>query len=195
MSRLKWIIGGLLISIIPLSHAGSLYIVKEIELLAVDGTVLRSLNTAPRDLRSGAHQVVFRYKNRVRDGGAELEYKTLPYLMEFTTLANDEVTILAPDLFTKSQAELYFKNRKVWRVQFNKGVIKTFKYHPLSERAVPNEAIQPLLDQYNQSQGSEFVAQLTEESTNNDLLKSIQLLYLQANEVQREQIKDWIIKQ
>lgn len=195
MNRCKLIVGAWLLASSALLQAGSLHVDKAIELLAVDGEVLKSINTTPRDLKSGDHQVVFRYKNRLRGGSAEAEFKTLPYLMTFSTLASDEVQILAPDLFTKSQAELYFKNRNVWRVQLNGGVIKTLSYVPLSEQDVPKEAIQKLLDQYNEAQGNEFVRTELEDVKNNDLLKSIQLLYLQANEDQRKAIKDWIIRQ
>lgn len=195
MKRCKLIISSFLFSAASWIDAGSLYVDKEIELLAVDGQVLKSLNTTPRDLKSGDHQLVFRYKNRLRDGSAEVEFKTLPYLMTLTTLASDEIQVLAPDLFTKSQAELYFKSQKVWRVQFNKGMIKTIGYQPLSEQDVPKEAVQSLLDQYNQIQGNEFVRQPVDEAQDSDLLKSIQLLYLQGSEKQRQEIKDWIIKQ
>ncbi|MEC8482823.1 MAG: DUF2057 family protein [Pseudomonadota bacterium] len=195
MKQLKWLVSTGLLCSSFLLHAGSLHVDKAIELLAVDGKVLKSLNTTPRDLKSGDHQLVFRYKSRLRDGSGEVEFKTLPYLMTFSTLASDEVQILAPDLFTKSQAELYFENRNMWRVQFNKGAIKTIKYQPLSEEDVPKEAIQSLLDQYNKAQENEFVQSKVEDPTKNELLKSIQLLYLQGNEEQRQQIKEWVIKQ
>lgn len=195
MNRCKLMMAGLLLLTSSLSQAGSLHVDKAIELLAVDGQVLKSLNTTPRDLKSGDHQLVFRYKNRLRDGSAEVEFKTLPYLMTFSTLANDDVQILAPDLFTKSQAELYFQNLSVWRVQFNNSAIKTLSFLPLSEQVVPKEAIQSLLDQYNEAQGNEFIRSKLEDPKNNDLLKSIQLLYLQANQEQRQEIKEWLIKQ
>ena len=195
MNPWKLLCSGFLFVASSLTLAGSLDVDKAIELLAVDGQVLKSLNTTPRDLKSGDHQVVFRYKSRLRDGNAEMEFKTLPYLMTFSTLANDEVQILAPDLFTKSQAELYFSNPNVWRVQFNNGVIKTLNYQPLSEEQVPKEAIQSLLDQYNEAQENEFVRKPIEEPAKNELLRSIQLLYLQANEEQRQAIKEWVIKQ
>lgn len=195
MNRCKLMVSALLLASSALLQAGSLHVDKTIELLAVDGKVLKSLNTTPRDLKSGEHQVVFRYKSRLRDGSSETEFKTLPYLMTFSTLANDEVQILAPDLFTKSQAELYFQNRNVWRVQFNNGSIKTLAYEPLTEQDVPKEAIQKLLDQFNEAQQNEFVRTEIEDEKSNDLLKSIQLLYLQANQEQRQEIKDWIIKQ
>ncbi|SBS32584.1 hypothetical protein MAQ5080_02294 [Marinomonas aquimarina] len=191
----KLMISAVISVVASLAHSGSLHVDNAIELLAVDGHVLKSLNTTPRDLKSGEHQLVFRYKNRLRDGNTEVEFKTLPYLMTFTTLANDNVQLLAPDLFTKSQAELYFSQRNIWRVQFNNGAIKAFNYQIFTEQHLPKEAIQRVLDQYNRAQGNEFVREPLEDPDNNDLLKSIQLLYLQANEDQRQQIKRWIIKQ
>ncbi|MCO4786822.1 DUF2057 family protein [Marinomonas atlantica] len=179
----------------PLTQAGALYVDKEIELLALDGKVIDALNTTPRDLKSGDHQFVFRYKNRVQDGGREVEFKTPPLLMNLNTLANDEIEILAPQLNTKSQAELYFSNRTVWRVKYANGSIKTINYDPLTEKDLPKEAIQNVLDQYNKAQENTFQQTLEPDESSSDLLTSIQLLYLQANQEQRDEIKEWIIKQ
>ena len=179
----------------PLTQAGTLYVDKEIELLALDGRVIDALNTTPRDLKSGDHQSVFRYKNRVQDGGREVEFKTPPLLMNLNTLANDDIEILAPQLSTKSQAELYFSNRTVWRVKYADGSIKTVNYDPLTEKDLPKEAIQKVLDQYNKAQENGFYQVAESDEAGNDLLKSIQLLYLQANQKQRNEIKEWVIKQ
>ena len=177
------------------ASAGSLYLDKNIELLALDGKVTKAANITPRDLKSGNHQIVFQYRKRVRDGGREVEYQTPPLIMHANTLANDEIEILAPELNTLSQATLYFDNRKMWRVQYANGAIKTFEFEPLTEEPMPKEAIQEVLDQYNTSRGTEFERTKDPKEENNKLLKSIQLLYLQANESQRENIKAWILKQ
>ena len=75
MKRLKWLVSAGLLCSSFLLQAGSLHVDKAIELLAVDGKVLKSLNTTPRDLKSGDHQLVFRYKSRLRDGRGEVEFK------------------------------------------------------------------------------------------------------------------------
>lgn len=196
MKLIHYTVAAIGLAFATLVQAGTLYVDKSIELLAVDGKVLKAVNTTPRDLRSGSHQFVFRYKNRVRDGGREMEYQTPPFVMTLDTLANDEIEILAPEIHTLSQADLYFENRNVWRVKYANGAIKTFEFVQLSEEKLPREAVQHVLDQYNKSQSNEFVREkTTTEEVNTDLLKSIQLLYLQGNDEQRTQIKEWILKQ
>lgn len=175
--------------------AGSLHLDKNIELLALDGKVTKAVNTTPRDLMSGNHQLVFRYSKRLRDGGREVEYETPPLLLHVNTLANDEIKLIAPELNTLSQAKLYFDNRNVWRVEYTNGAIKTHEFQQLTEEKLPKEAIQKVLDLYNKAHETEFVRTDKVEESDNSLLKSIQLLYLQANESQRAQIKEWIIKQ
>ncbi|MBM6552097.1 DUF2057 family protein [Marinomonas ostreistagni] len=177
------------------ASAGALYLDKNIELLALDGKVVKAVNTTPRDLRSGGHQIVFRYSKHLRDGGREVEYETPPLLMHIDTLASDEIELLAPELNTLSQASLYFENRSVWRVKYGNGAVKTVDFEPLTEERLPKEGVQDILDQYNESKGTEFVRKVEQKEVNNDLLKSIQLLYLQANETQRESIKQWVLKQ
>ncbi|MFD1383238.1 DUF2057 family protein [Rhodanobacter aciditrophus] len=180
------------------AQAGSLGVEKDIELLTLDGVAVKENYWIPRSVKSGEHQLVFRYAKRLQDGGREVDYKTPPLLITLNMLSSDDIVVLAPELNTKSQADLYLTNNQFWRVKYKNGTVKTVKFEVLSkETNLPKESIHTLVAEYNKTHQNEFVPaqpEPTPEQTN-DLLRSVQLLYIQANETQREEIRTWIMNQ
>lgn len=192
--KVLWILG---LSWSSVTLAGSLYSEKDVELLALDGEVLTGKWLMAMDLPAGEHQIVFRYSKRMQDGGREVSYMTPPLVINVTTLMNDEIELLSPQLNTLSQAELYFANHHIWRVKWNNGAIKTTQYSELTQdHQISKKALQPLLDDFNQQHQTGFFDpdRLADEGRN-ELLKSVQLLFIQANEQEKQQIKAWVMKQ
>lgn len=181
-----------------LVHAGSISVEQDIELLTLDGVVVQENYWAPRAVKSGEHQLVFRFNKRVRDGGRDVTFMTPPLMLTVNMLANDDILLLAPKINTKSQAELYFSNRDFWRIKYQSGAVKTAQYEALTQETnLPKEAVHTLVTEYNKAQGNAFAPtqmEPTPEQTN-DLLRSVQLLYIQANDTQRAEIKAWIENQ
>lgn len=199
MRLYKWIFWTtLMMSITPAAFAGGVLLDNDLELIALDGKVVRSVSSTPKNLLSGQHQLLIQYKKRLRDRkGQMLDYKTPPLLMMVDTLPNEDIRIQAPVLNTKSQAELYFSKRSIWHVKHESGRVETVKFHALVEQEdLSKEELQRVLDDYNRRHGKDFFqADTTLDPANNELLKSIQLLFIQANREQQAEIKRWILKQ
>lgn len=192
--RFLWLLG---MSFTASVQASTLTIDDDVTLLALDGKVIKDTYLIPRELASGEHQLVIRYEKRLHDGGREVDYKTPPLVMMVNFPSNEDIKVLAPVLNSKSQADLYFEKRSMWRIQYQSGPVKTVHYERLSAQDnLPKEAIQSLLSDYNKANGYRFATEDKDsEDDKNELLKSIQLLYIQANEEQRKAIKSWLLKQ
>lgn len=195
------------------TNAAQLTSDKGLEILAVDGQEVEKVKFQEErvvDLSEGKHQIVWRYYNEVRDGNQRTIFSTTPFVAPLSVKSDDNIELVAPDLFTMSQARAYFRRSVDWQVKYSDGKTESLDYQKLTgEGLMPFANIENAVAEFNKKQGNEFapvqaapvyapsIAQqkIHTNPADDSLVQTVQMLYQNASEEQKKRIRMWIAAQ
>jgi uncharacterized protein YccT (UPF0319 family) len=189
------------------AHAAELNMGWSIELMALDGKGVTDEQIDHehfKGLTAGEHQIVFRYVNSLRDGQTSSLLKTSPYVTTIKTGQDDIWTFVVPKFNTYSQAQAYFRRTKDvrWSLVNQHGQEQVLNYEKLPGAGfMPFSDIEKPLAAYNLGKENRFAPKAAKrilidetlvDTDNLSLINMVKLLYVNASEKQKQQIKAWI---
>ncbi|MHA2937959.1 YccT family protein [Vibrio sp. RC27] len=208
MSNKRFLVLGISLLSSLVVEAATLTVDSTIELMAIDGkkiTKSELVKGTLSDISAGEHQLVYRFNASLRDGSMNRLYSTTPNVSLIQFNADDQLSIVLPRLRSYSQAKAYFKRDPQWTLVNQKGDEYQLEYDALPGQGfMPYSDIEKPLAAYNLAQGNQYAQDgatkvVTDEvmQGGNDLslLNTFKLLYNNATEEQRDQIKQWLAEQ
>ncbi|MGX9415797.1 YccT family protein [Vibrio sp. WJH972] len=208
MSNKRFLVLGISLLSSLVVEAATLTVDSTIELMAIDGkkiTKSELVKGTLSDISAGEHQLVYRFRASLRDGSMNRLYSTTPNVSFIQFNADDQLSIVLPRLRSYSQANAYFKRDPLWTLVNQKGDEYQLEYDALPGQGfMPYADIEKPLAAYNLAQGNQYAQDgatkvVTDEvmQGGNDLslLNTFKLLYNNATEEQRDQIKQWLAEQ
>jgi len=182
-------IAGLILSlaISPFAFSGEIVTNNDLELMAVDGTKVKSsfLSDAKLEVKDGTHQVVVRYSNAFQD---ERLLESRPYI--FNIKVNGKTTISTVKLYNYVQAKQKISTHLDWFVKNDAGKYQVESSEQLhGEGFAPYADIEGLIAKYNQKNNLQVTEGTVTKVATNNLIEQ----YKTATPEQKKQFKIWLI--
>ena len=183
--------------------AGDLKLVAGLDLMALDGKAFDGDPLRGSEVHSleGVHQVVFRYEASLKQGSITKLKQSTPVVAEidFDKHSNYEITV--PRMRSLSQADAYFRRNEPWKALVD-GKEVTLETEKLPGQGfMPYANIEKPLAAYNLGKKNQWApegvtklvaTQLVDQGNNGETLATFKLLYQNATDEQKAQIKQWI---
>lgn len=190
---------------------------NNIEILFVDGQKVEEKREAV-NVSAGNIQLVLRYSKSLKDSGKNRVFDSAPYVV-MLDVADADLEITAPTLYSYEQANTYFKKAPEWIISEPSGQKVQFTQEKLDrgEGFLPYYDLPKLVAEHNKRRGivvgsvpviadkAQFSSSVTPASEANDMggkkaaqannLEQLQAWYLKASAEERKAFRRWMIDQ
>mgnify|MGYP000651620603 CR=1 FL=1 len=149
---------------------------------------------------AGTHQIVYRYVESLRNGSQNALFTSPPYISTIVLAADDKTSLVGPKFTNYNRAKGYFFKGPDWKVRDQRGVETSVEFDKLVGTGfMPFADIEKVIKNYNKEQNNQFAVTTEQEVLadveNGKLISTVQYLYQNASEDERQALKEWILQQ